>query len=181
MEWDLLNSRIAALFLEALLFGILIITYSMGTWSLLRGDSRRAFTRRNFVALGVSSLMCLLAFIVSPICLWIKAQGGDSDVGLQHLCLTVYTTANGFVTNGDSRKTIFTTLYNSNLLRTSADAGRFYLYVTQTLIGNAFIVRRAFPRDLSPYSLIPGTDVPSLHCLGGPMGSNNWAGSVVRH
>ncbi|KAM5539319.1 hypothetical protein V8D89_007010 [Ganoderma adspersum] len=124
MERDLLNSRIAALFLEAILFGILIVTYSTGTWSLLRGDPRRAFTRRNLIALSVSSLMSLLSFI--------------------HLCLTVQTTAHGFVTNGQSRDTIYTTLYNSNFLGTSVDAGRFYLYVTQTLIGNAFIIYRLF-------------------------------------
>ncbi|KAI1795353.1 hypothetical protein LXA43DRAFT_38505 [Ganoderma leucocontextum] len=123
-EQDVLNSRIAALFLEALLFGILIVTYSMGTWSLLRGDGRRAFTRRNLIALSVSSLMSLLAFT--------------------HLCLTVQTTVHGFVTNGDARKSIYKSLYNANFLRTSVDAGRFYLYVTQTLIGNAFIMYRLF-------------------------------------
>ena len=68
MERDLLNSRIAALFLEAILFGILIVAYSTGTWSLLRGDPRRTFTRRNLISLSVSSLMSLLSFIVSLPC-----------------------------------------------------------------------------------------------------------------
>ena len=72
---------------------------------------------------------------------------------MQHLCLTVQTTAHGFVTNGQSRDTIYTTLYNSNFLGTAVDAGRFYLYVTQTLIGNAFIVRRA-PSQAPPSPLL---------------------------
>ncbi|PIL26556.1 hypothetical protein GSI_12314 [Ganoderma sinense ZZ0214-1] len=124
MQRHLLNSRIAALFLEAILFGILILTYSMGTWSLVRGDPRRAFTRRNLMALGVSSLMFLLSFV--------------------HLCLTVQTTAHGFVTNGQSRDSIYTTLYNSNFLGTSVDAGRFYLYPVSALADAAEQIYRLF-------------------------------------
>ena len=82
MEQDLLNSRIAALFLEAVLFGILIVTYYMGTWSLLRGDARRTFTRRNLMALSVSSLMSLLAFIVSPACPPTRSLRADFHGGL---------------------------------------------------------------------------------------------------
>ena len=67
--------------------------------------------------------------------------------------MTVQTTAHGFVTNGQSRDTIYTTLYNSDFLGTAVDAGRVYLYVTQTLIGNAFIVRRA-PSQALPSPLL---------------------------
>ena len=65
VQTDLLNSRIVALFLEALLCGIFIVTYTMGTWALVQGDRLVAtLSRRNNVLLGINTLMLVLAIVV---------------------------------------------------------------------------------------------------------------------
>ena len=64
IQTDLLNSRIVALFLEALLCGIFIVTYSMGTWALVQGDRLAATLSRNNVLLGINTLMLVLAIVV---------------------------------------------------------------------------------------------------------------------
>ena len=65
VERDLLNSRIVGLFLESLVCGTFMVTYSLGTWSLLRRDHRVALSRRNKIIIGVNTLMLALAVVVS--------------------------------------------------------------------------------------------------------------------
>ena len=65
IQTDLLNSRIVALFLEALLCGVFIVTYSMGTWALIQGDRLAAtLAKRNKVLLSINTLMLVLAVVV---------------------------------------------------------------------------------------------------------------------
>ncbi|KAM5539574.1 hypothetical protein V8D89_006683 [Ganoderma adspersum] len=124
VQTDLLNSRIVALFLESLLCGIFIVTYSMGTWALTQGDRLAAtLPRRNKVLLGINTLMLVLAVV--------------------HLCLTLWTTLHGFVAKGDTRAATYHAL-SSDVLFVSVQQTQFYLYVTQTLIGDGFMVYRLF-------------------------------------
>ena len=62
---DVLNSRIVGLFLESLLCGLFLVTYTMGTWALAQGDRHTStFPRRNIVLIGINTLMLLLAVVV---------------------------------------------------------------------------------------------------------------------
>ncbi|KAM5539577.1 hypothetical protein V8D89_006686 [Ganoderma adspersum] len=122
VERDLLNSRIVGLFLESLVCGIFVVTYSMGTWSLLRRDHRAALSRRNKILIGANTLMLALAVV--------------------HLCLTLRTTLYGFVVKGDTRETTYDALFDNNLFSTPANKAQFYLYITQTLIGDGFMLYR---------------------------------------
>ncbi|KAI1795357.1 hypothetical protein LXA43DRAFT_992439 [Ganoderma leucocontextum] len=122
VERDLLNSRIVGLFLESLVCGIFVVTYSLGAWSLIRRDQPVTLSRRNKTLLGVNTLMLALAVV--------------------HLCLTLQTTLDGFVANGATRETTYDALFDDSLFFSSVNEAQFYLYVTQTLIGDGFMVYR---------------------------------------
>ncbi|PIL26563.1 hypothetical protein GSI_12321 [Ganoderma sinense ZZ0214-1] len=121
-EMDLLNSRIVGLFLESLVCGIFMVAYSIGTWTLLRGDQRVSLSRRNKLLLGVNTLMLALA--------------------VAHLCLTLQTTLYGFVVKGDTRQTAYDALFDDSIFFSPENEVQFYLYVTQTMIGDGFMNSR---------------------------------------
>ena len=50
-------SQIVALLLAAILFGLFVATYSIGTWELLRGNQPSAMTRRNIILFGTNTVM----------------------------------------------------------------------------------------------------------------------------
>lgn len=57
----------------------------------------------------------------------------------------------GFVVKGDTRETAYDTLLNDNSAATIGEA-QFYLYVTQTLLGDGFMVRSS---SLSKSHVLP--------------------------
>ncbi|KAM5539575.1 hypothetical protein V8D89_006684 [Ganoderma adspersum] len=124
VERDLLNSRIVGLLLESLVCGMFMVTYSIGTWSLLRRDNRVSLSRRNKIFLGVNTVMLALA--------------------VAHLCLTLQTTLYGFVVKGDTRETAYNALSGDNIFFSPENEAQFYLYITQTMIGDGFMVYRLF-------------------------------------
>ncbi|RPD58540.1 hypothetical protein L226DRAFT_147819 [Lentinus tigrinus ALCF2SS1-7] len=124
VQRDLLNSRVVALFVESMLFGVFAVTYALGVGELLCRNQPGSMSKRNRRLLGVNTLMFALA--------------------TAHLALTIKTTLNGFVTNGADKESVYDAFFESSHFGTATDVAQFYIYVTQTLIGDAFMVYRLF-------------------------------------
>ncbi|KAI0683667.1 hypothetical protein C8T65DRAFT_235247 [Cerioporus squamosus] len=124
VERDLLNSRVVALFLESLLFGAFAVTYMMSVVEMLCGDQPSTLSKRNRRLLGVNTVMFALS--------------------TAHLALTIKATLNGFVSHGADRESVYNAFFDSSHFRSGTDIAQFYIYVTQTLIGDAFMVYRLF-------------------------------------
>ncbi|EIW56942.1 uncharacterized protein TRAVEDRAFT_49753 [Trametes versicolor FP-101664 SS1] len=119
-----LTTFIVALFLEAFLFGAFTITYTMGAWSLLTTLASRRSSMRDWVLLSASTTMFALA--------------------LAHLALSLKLTLVGFVNNAGSLYSVDNALSGASLWYSTLGAPRFGIYVTQTLIGDAFMIYRLF-------------------------------------
>ncbi|TFK88127.1 hypothetical protein K466DRAFT_598915 [Polyporus arcularius HHB13444] len=127
VEQDLLNSRIVALVLESMLYGVFTLTYCIGVGELLRGNQPNRLLKRNRMLLVVNTVMFGLA--------------------TTHFVLTTKITMNGFVAigaRGADRKSVYDTFSRSTHFGSTADIAQFYIYVTQTLIGDVFMVCRLF-------------------------------------
>ena len=64
IEQDLLNSRIVALFLESVLWGVFAVLYTVGDIGLLSGNQPYTLSRREKCSFGVNTLMFVLATTV---------------------------------------------------------------------------------------------------------------------
>ncbi len=64
VERDLLNSRIVALVLESMLYGVFTVTYCIGVGKLLRGNQPNRVLKRNRMLLVVNTVMFGLATTV---------------------------------------------------------------------------------------------------------------------
>ncbi|KAI0364025.1 hypothetical protein BV20DRAFT_1057540 [Pilatotrama ljubarskyi] len=123
-DLSLFTSFLVALFLESLLFGAFCITYAMGTWSLLRVGRAGSPSRRDWVVLGASTTMFLLALV--------------------HLALSVKTTLSGFVAHAGTIDTVYDDLENAAWIGAPIGTARFMLYVMQSLIGDSFMLYRLY-------------------------------------
>ncbi|TFK88134.1 hypothetical protein K466DRAFT_662549 [Polyporus arcularius HHB13444] len=128
VQRDLLNSRIIALFLESMVFGVFAILYATSVCDILCGNQPSTLSKRNKRLLGVNTLMFALA--------------------IAHLALTVKATLDGFVTNGTDRQSVYDAFFDSSHFGSGTDIAQFYIYVTQTLIGDAFMVRTGDIRNI---------------------------------
>ncbi|KAI0364026.1 hypothetical protein BV20DRAFT_1057541 [Pilatotrama ljubarskyi] len=121
---DLFTSYIVALFAESLIFGAFCITYTMGTWSLLRIGRTGRPSRRDWVVLGADTAMFLLA--------------------LTHLALSVKITLSGFVADAGTMDSVYDGLHSTSSVSSPMGKARFMLYVSQTCIGDSFMIYRLF-------------------------------------
>ena len=132
---DLLASHVIGLFLETLLFGIFIVAYSVGTWFLVRGDQPRSLRIRNGILLAANTAMLGLAIAVSP---HNKTSLLGADWRLcQHIALTMRIVIHGFVFSGTDIEGVYDYFF---FYGNAGQGAQFYIYVTQTLIGDGFMV-----------------------------------------
>ncbi|KAH9903271.1 hypothetical protein C8Q73DRAFT_45728 [Cubamyces lactineus] len=115
---QLLASVIASFFIETLLFGAFTVTYTQGTWSLLRIGSRSKPSRREWIVSFASTVMFILA--------------------LGHLILSLQDLLDSFVTHSGSLESVYAALDDSFL------NPKLGVYITQTLIGDVFMMYRLF-------------------------------------
>ncbi|CDO76597.1 hypothetical protein BN946_scf184868.g11 [Trametes cinnabarina] len=115
---QLLRSYIAALYIETVLFGAFTVTYAMGIWSLMRIDCPGKPSMRDRAIAIISTAMWVLALAMA---------------------------SNGFVDHAGSLSSVYDSLSLQALWYDSAlGSARFAIYVTQTLIGDAFMIFRVF-------------------------------------
>ena len=58
------SAQVIGLWVETLTFGIFVMTYSKGTWFLLRGDQPSNLKRRNYYLLAANTVMLVTSFVV---------------------------------------------------------------------------------------------------------------------
>ncbi|KAI0819794.1 hypothetical protein BC628DRAFT_1423440 [Trametes gibbosa] len=115
-----------ALFLESVLYGAFTVAYGISIWTLLykRRPSQRVFSR-DTVLFAATTLMFALA--------------------TTHLALDVYIAIKTFLANQYSPGSLANVYEALNDWPTnSIGAAKFAFYVTQTLIGDGFMIYRAF-------------------------------------
>ncbi|KAI0632671.1 hypothetical protein C8Q77DRAFT_1073702 [Trametes polyzona] len=118
-------SCISALFIESILYGVFAVACGVGAWILLYKRSAPELFSRNVVLFVAITLMFSLA--------------------TTHLGLDVYIAIKSFLSTGSDLTTA------SNMYETLNDwptnpigATKFAFYVTQTLIGDGFMIYRAY-------------------------------------
>ncbi|KAI0742383.1 hypothetical protein C8Q80DRAFT_904402 [Daedaleopsis nitida] len=121
-----LTSGLVALFVESLLFGAFTILYGVCAWFLVIQDVRgaRARSARDLLLFILSTLMYILTMI--------------------HVALDVHIALNTFVRSGGNVMQMQETLDMYNGLANSVGAAKFGIYVTQVLIGDGFMIYRAY-------------------------------------
>ncbi|KAI0753698.1 hypothetical protein C8Q74DRAFT_1373655 [Fomes fomentarius] len=123
VERDLLRSRIVALFLQSALWGVFAVTYLLGAGGLLSRDQPGTLVKRNRSLLLANTAMFVLATV--------------------HVILAVYVAVYGFVEHGDTRDSIYNSLdLTLRAVSGKVDIAQYYIYVTQVLIGDTFMVYR---------------------------------------
>ncbi|KAH9903272.1 hypothetical protein C8Q73DRAFT_45687 [Cubamyces lactineus] len=126
----LMASSIVSFFIESLLCGAFTVTYATGTWALLRIGHRGTPRKRDWIIFGASTTMFCLAFA--------------------HLALTIKSMLLSFVEHSGSIESVASTLgfpsepYNGNSLIAAIFIAKFAIFVTQTLIGDAFMLYRLY-------------------------------------
>ncbi|KAI0691733.1 hypothetical protein C8Q76DRAFT_660916 [Earliella scabrosa] len=156
VQRDFLRSRIIRLFLESALWGVFAVLYSVGADGLLSRDQPRALAKRNRLLVFANTTMFLLA--------------------TAHLILTVYTTIYGFVDQGDSRQSIedaFFVVFQDPIR--AIEVAQYYIYITQTLIADAFMVYRLFIVWDGRRAIIAAPTI--MFVLDALVGYANWPGS----
>ncbi|KAJ8480958.1 hypothetical protein ONZ51_g6305 [Trametes cubensis] len=113
-----LASAIVSFLIESVLFGAFTVTYTQGTWSLLRIGSRSKPSRREWAVSLASTVMLILA--------------------LGHLILSLQYLLYGFVTRSGSLESVYAALDDSFL------NPKLGVYITQMLIGDMFMMYRLF-------------------------------------
>ncbi|KAI0652918.1 hypothetical protein C8Q70DRAFT_690113 [Cubamyces menziesii] len=113
-----LASAIVSFLIESVLFGAFTVTYTQGTWSLLRIGSRSKPSRREWAVSLASTVMLILA--------------------LGHLILSLQDLLYGFVTHSGSLDSVYAALDDSFL------NPKLGVYITQMLIGDMFMMYRLF-------------------------------------
>ncbi|KAL1938121.1 hypothetical protein VTO73DRAFT_11950 [Trametes versicolor] len=124
-----LTGYFTSFFLETLLFGAFTVTYTTGACSLLTSLASRSRSIRDWAFLGASTTMFVLAFV--------------------HLALSFKLTLVGFVSDDlDSGFDDDGFEVYIGLLRFAFSSSLWYarlgIYVTQTLIGDVFMIYRLF-------------------------------------
>ena len=132
------TAQIVGLFLETLMFGVFVMTYSKGAWLLLRGDQPSELKRRNWYLLAANSVMFIASVIVSQGVACVLSQFLTEYPVLQHVALTVFITTYVLVTQDVSRDDVFEAFESDKW--NAINAAQYVLYVTQGLIGDGFMV-----------------------------------------
>ncbi|KAL1938132.1 hypothetical protein VTO73DRAFT_11961 [Trametes versicolor] len=118
-------SCVLALFIESVLYGAFAVAYGVSTWILLYRRSPQGWFSRDMILFMAATLMFSLA--------------------TTHLGLDVYIAIRSFLATGSGLTTMSNTYETLNDWPTNpVGAAKFAFYVTQTLIGDGFMIYRAY-------------------------------------
>ncbi|PIL26518.1 hypothetical protein GSI_12276 [Ganoderma sinense ZZ0214-1] len=120
-SFPLPKAELIALFLESLLFGAFMVLYFISIWILLYREQHHGRTRLNKWMFATATTMFVLA--------------------IAHLCFDVQRALDGFIAHGG---TPTGTLDFYNGLSNPTHVGKSVIYITQTLVGDAFVTYRLF-------------------------------------
>ena len=139
--------QLIAFFVESLLFGAFLVLYAISIWILLTRDQRAGYQRStvNKGMLGTATVMFVLAVAVSlpSFCASIHPPKRWLCFVLiafpwQHICFDVQRALDGFITHGGTPTGTLDFYFQ---LSNPTEVGKSVIYVTQTLVGDAFVVR----------------------------------------
>ncbi|KAI0364031.1 hypothetical protein BV20DRAFT_57051 [Pilatotrama ljubarskyi] len=119
-----LVSGLVSLFLESLFFGAFALVYGITTWILLFRDKSQGRTNRDFLFFGGSTVMFVLALV--------------------HMALDVHINLRGFLLESHDFQDMANLFDAFNGLVEPIGAVKFAIYVTQTFIGDGFMIYRAY-------------------------------------
>ncbi|KAI0655738.1 hypothetical protein C8Q70DRAFT_1057278 [Cubamyces menziesii] len=118
-------SCILALFIESVLYGVFAVAYGVSTWILLYKRSPQGLFNRDMILFFATTLMFLLA--------------------TTHLAFDVYIAISSFLTSNGDLAAMSDMYEKLNDWPTNPiGAAKFAFYVTQTLIGDGFMIYRAY-------------------------------------
>ncbi|KAM5534169.1 hypothetical protein V8D89_012189 [Ganoderma adspersum] len=117
------KAQLISLFVESLLFGAFLVLYSISIWILLTRDQRSGYQRStvNKGMLGTATVMFVLA--------------------VAHICFDVQRALDGFITHGGTPTGTLDFYFQ---LSNPTEVGKSVIYVTQTLVGDAFVAYRLY-------------------------------------
>ncbi len=174
-----LTTFIVALFLEALLFGAFTITYTMGAWSLSTTLTSRRHSMQDWILLSGSTAMFGLALAVCP--LHIHNASENLMLTLQHLTLSLNVTLVSFVVNAGSLYSVDNTLSGTSAWNSTLGAPRFGIYVTQTLIGDTFMVNMIFNAYITHMLTRNPTDIQTFSCVESQSESDHTSRNIMHY
>ncbi|KAI0351211.1 hypothetical protein OH77DRAFT_1462363 [Trametes cingulata] len=119
-----LVSGLISLFLESLFFGAFALVYGITTWILLFRDRPQGRTTRDLLFFGGSTVMFVLALV--------------------HMALDVHINLRGFLLESHDFLDMANLFDAFNGLIEPIGAVKFAIYVTQTFIGDGFMIYRAY-------------------------------------
>ncbi|KAI0742409.1 hypothetical protein C8Q80DRAFT_1221032 [Daedaleopsis nitida] len=120
-SFPLPRAEIIALFLESMLFGAFVVLYCISMWILMYREKHHGRSKLHKWMSGTATVMFLLA--------------------IAHLCFDVQRAIDGFITHGG---TPTGTLDFYNRLSNPTHVGKTVIYITQTLVGDAFVAYRLY-------------------------------------
>ncbi|TBU39011.1 hypothetical protein BD309DRAFT_970594 [Dichomitus squalens] len=142
-SFPLPRAELIALFLESLLFGAFAVLYSISIWILLYREKHHGRSKVHKWMFATATTMFVLA--------------------LAHLCFDVQRAIEGFIANGGTPSG---TADFYNRLSNPTHVAKSAIYITQTLVGDAFVTYRlyvVFNRNpwilVLPLSLLVGTGI----------------------
>ncbi|KAI0776560.1 hypothetical protein BD413DRAFT_439493, partial [Trametes elegans] len=119
-----LLSGLVALFLQSIFFGTLLVVYGVTTWILLFREKTPSRSQRNFLFFGAATVMFILALV--------------------HMSLDLDIILLAFLSDSRDSLEVARTLDAYNALQDPTGAAKFAIYATQTLIGDGFMIYRAY-------------------------------------
>ncbi|KAI0819795.1 hypothetical protein BC628DRAFT_958769 [Trametes gibbosa] len=119
-----LLSSFVSLFLESLFFGVFTIVYGITTWILLFRERPQRRLRNDFLLFSASTVMYILS--------------------LSHIAIDLHINLRGFFLESHDFPAMAHVLDTYNGLVDPIGAVKFAIYVTQTLIGDGFMIYRAY-------------------------------------
>ncbi|KAI0632675.1 hypothetical protein C8Q77DRAFT_835838 [Trametes polyzona] len=119
-----LVSGLVSLFLESLFFGVFAVVYGVAAWILLFRPRPQGRTNRDFLFFGASTVMFAFALV--------------------HMALDVHINLRAFLLERHDFLAMAQLFDLYNGLVDPIGAVKFAIYVTQTLIGDGFMIYRAF-------------------------------------
>ncbi len=138
---------VAALVLEIIFYAAFVVTFAIGTWLLLcRTPPQMRRQTSTVMLLVANTVMFLLSTTVRHYhscssCIWLRTE-------LQHFALDIYAATLGYF--GASP---------------AIEDAKFMLYVSQTLIGDGFMVRHDVCSSSLPSLICPSSDLQALSGL----------------
>ncbi|KAI0742395.1 hypothetical protein C8Q80DRAFT_904930 [Daedaleopsis nitida] len=115
------RAELIALFLESLLFGAFAVLYCISIWILMYREKHHGRSKVHKWMFATATIMFVLA--------------------IAHLCFDVQRAIDGFITHGGSPTG---TLDFYSRLSNPTHVGKSVIYITQTLVGDAFVAYRMY-------------------------------------